>query len=117
MEKLSKLIDTTKETQEIINDYWAKLKNINWLIKAFKVVKVIGWVSSVVSLVWRLLPWTKIKDYKESPTPLILSLVSFLITTLADLLNDIFFKPKKEELLIENIIKMQESKKEKEKKN
>ena len=118
MKNLNKLVDTTKETQEKINNYWEKLKdtNINWLIKTFKVVKVIGWVCSAVSLVWPLLPWTKTKNYQDSPVPLIFSLASFLIMSLADGVNDLFFKPYKEKLLIENIIKMQESKKEKEKK-
>ena len=98
--------------QEKMNNYWDKLRSTNKWIIIFKVVKIIGWLISLLGLIWPLIPFTSAA--KHSFQTLVFSLTGFVITGFGDVINDLWFKPRKEELSVESIISLQETKTKKE---
>ena len=102
-----------KNTKEKFEKYWEKLKfkSVNWWIIGFKIFKIIGSLITFSSLIWPFIPSTKTD--KHSTEGLVLALVGFVMTTFCDL-SDLWFEPKKDKSLAENIISFQEGETKKE---
>lgn len=98
-------MNNTNKIQEKIDHHWEKTKSVQKWITVFNFIKTGGWIISFSALIWLVTLFIKEenKDNIPSLNIFLLFFVGFLIFNGASLINDWFFEPKKEKILLESI--------------